>query len=159
VSGDPAFAREFFAKYIQGHEVADYQRLLGRAGLVVRKQNPGVAWLGDLRLEARDGARVASLVAPDWPVYAAGLDQDDIIERLDGQRVGSISELNAVLWRHKPGDRVKIVFVDRSRRAKEATITLAEDPTIEVVPAETISGGALTAAQRAFRERWLGKQP
>jgi predicted metalloprotease with PDZ domain len=158
VSGDPAFARDFFAKYIQGHEVADYQRLLGRAGFVVRKQSAGVSWIGNLRLETRDGARVTSLVAPDWPVYAAGLEQDDLLESFDGRRVNSLNELNALLSRHKPGDRVKIVFVDRRSRAKEATITLAEDPTLEVVPAETIGGGALTPAQRQFRERWLGKQ-
>jgi predicted metalloprotease with PDZ domain len=158
VSGDPAFARDFFAKYIQGHDVADYRRLLGRAGFLVRKQNPGVPWLGDLRLESRDGARVATLVSHDWPVYAAGLEQDDVVERFDGQRVNSLNEINAVLWRHKPGDRVKLVFVDRTSRAKEATVTLIEDPSIEVVPVETVSGGTLTAAQRAFRERWLGRQ-
>lgn len=36
VSGDPAFARDFFARYIQGHELADYRRLLMAAGLLVR---------------------------------------------------------------------------------------------------------------------------
>jgi predicted metalloprotease with PDZ domain len=159
VSGDPAFARDFFAKYIQGHDVADYPRLLGRAGFVVRRQNPGVSWAGDLRLESRDGARVATLVSPEWPVYAAGLEQDDVVEKLDGQRVNSLNEFNAVLWRHKPGDRVKLAYVDRTSRSKEVTVTLAEDPAIEVVPVETVSGGTLTAAQRAFRERWLGKQP
>jgi predicted metalloprotease with PDZ domain len=156
---DPDFARDFFAKYIQGHEVAEYQRLLGRAGFVVRKQNPGVAWLGDLRLEFRDGARVATLVDPDWPAYAAGLEQDDVVERFDGQRVNTVGEFNTALWRHKPGDRVKLTFVGRSGRAREATITLAEDPSIEVVPVETIGGAALGATQRAFRERWLGRQP
>jgi hypothetical protein len=53
---------------------------------------------------------------------------------------------------------VKLVFVDRRGRPKEATITLTEDPALEVVPVETTSGGALTATQRAFRERWLGRQ-
>ena len=32
VSGDAAFARDFFARYIQGREVADYARLLAQAG-------------------------------------------------------------------------------------------------------------------------------
>jgi len=36
VSGDPAFARDFFARYIQGRELADYRRLLLPAGLLVR---------------------------------------------------------------------------------------------------------------------------
>src|SRR5439155_12191098 len=63
VGGDPLFARDFFARYIQGHDVADYARLLGRAGVALRPARPGAAWLGDLRLDARGGsARVAMLV-------------------------------------------------------------------------------------------------
>jgi hypothetical protein len=33
-------------------------------------------------------------------------------------------------------------------------LVLAEDPTVEVIPIER-SGRPLTAAQRAFRERWV----
>ena len=36
VSGDAAFARDFFARYIQGRELADYGRLLAPAGFLVR---------------------------------------------------------------------------------------------------------------------------
>jgi hypothetical protein len=46
------------------------------------------------------------------------------------------------------------VFVDRTGVAKTAGVTLAEDPHAEVVPVE--SGGTLTPAQKAFRDRWLG---
>jgi len=53
--------------------------------------------------------------------------------------------------RHKPGDRISITFVDRTGRAKTATITLAEDPELEVVPVYSP-----TAAQKAFRDAWLG---
>ena len=41
VSGDPAFARNFFARYVQGHELADYRRLLMPAGLLVRSASRG----------------------------------------------------------------------------------------------------------------------
>jgi predicted metalloprotease with PDZ domain len=34
LSGDAAFVDEFFAQYIQGHQVTDYDRLLGLAGFV-----------------------------------------------------------------------------------------------------------------------------
>ena len=51
VSVDQTFAHDFFARYIQGHDVADYGRLLGRAGFVVRKPGAGRAWLGDLAAE------------------------------------------------------------------------------------------------------------
>jgi len=151
VSGDRAFARDFFGRYIEGHDLADYGRLLARAGLAVRKRHPGRAWLGDVHVEASGGAsRVAVLVAPTWPIYAAGIDQDDELQQIDGQRIGGDHDLAAVLQRHKPGDPVSIVFVDRTRVPKTASITLAEDPHIDVVVAEP------TAAQRDFRNRWLG---
>jgi predicted metalloprotease with PDZ domain len=154
VSGDPVFARDFFGRYIQGHDVADYARLLARAGFTLRKTNPGRAWLGDLRLESRNGARVAGLVAPTWPIYAAGIDQDDELQRVDGQRITGGADLAATLLRHKPGETVPVVFVDRTGVARTASVTLAEDPHTEVEPAE--SGGTLTKAQKTFRDRWLG---
>jgi predicted metalloprotease with PDZ domain len=153
VSGDQAFARDFFSKYIQGHDAADYPALLARAGLDVRKLHPGRAWLGDVLLVSRDGVRVLTLVAPDWPAYATGLEQDDELQELAGQHVRGESDLSAALGRHKPGDRVPIVFTDRTGRSTRATVTLAEDPHLEVVPIETP-----TAAQKAFRARWLGSK-
>jgi predicted metalloprotease with PDZ domain len=153
VIGDAAFARDFFSKYIQGHDAADYPRLLARAGLAVRKRHPGRAWLGDVNLVTHNGVRVGALVAPDWPVYATGLDEDDQLQQVAGQRVNAELDLSAALGRHKPGDRVPIVFTDRTGRSNRATVTLAEDPHLEVVPTET-----LTAVQKAFRDRWLGSK-
>jgi len=152
VSGDRAFARDFVGRYIQGHDVADYARLLARAGFTVRKRNPGRAWLGDLRLESRTGVRVATLVAPSWPIYRAGVDQDDEIQQIDGQRVAGDNDVTAALQRHKPGDQVAIVFKDRSGASKTASVTLGEDPHIEVVVSDP------TPVQRAFRDRWLASR-
>jgi predicted metalloprotease with PDZ domain len=151
VSGDRAFARDFFARYIQGHDVADYTRLLSRAGFTVRKRNPGRAWLGDVSLSVRTEAHVGGLVQPTWPIYAAGIDQDDELRTLDARHISGDSDVATVLQGHKPGDTIGIGFVDRTGVLKTTTITLAEDPHIEVVDA-----GSMTAAQRGFRERWLG---
>ena len=156
VSGDQAFARDFFARYIEGHDAADYERLLARAGLVLRKQHPGRAWWGDVRLETRSASvRVGEPPAPDWPAYAAGLDIGDEVRQLDRTRIGSPSDVTAVLQRHRPGDRLAIVFADRAGGARNGTVVLAEDPGVELVAVEA-AGGVLSAAQRAFRERWLG---
>ncbi len=153
VAGDQTFARDFFARYVQGHDVADYGRLLARAGFTLRKRNPGRAWLGDLSLESREGWRVGALVPPTWPIYAAGIDEDDELQQLDGQRIAGGGDIATILQRHKPGDRVAVVFVDRTGAPKTASITLAEDPYTDVVPVEA---AALTAAQKTFRESWLG---
>ena len=153
VSADRAFAHDFFARYIQGHEVADYARLLSRAGFGLRKRNPGRAWLGDLRVESRGGgARVAALVAPTWPIYAAGIDEDDDLQQMDGTRITGSGDVSSVLQRHKPGDTITIVYMNRAVAAKTAKVTLAEDPHVDVVGLEP------DVAQRAFRDRWLNSQ-
>jgi len=154
VAGDRAFARDFFPRYVEGHEIADYSRLLARAGFLVRKRHARRAWLGDLHVEAENGARVSSLVAPTWPIYAAGLDQDDELLQIGGHRINGDSDITAAVQKHKPGDTIQVVFVDRSGASKTATVKLTEDPHLEVVPAE--AAGTLTAAQKAFRNRWLG---
>ena len=154
VSGDRRFAGDFFARFIRGREVADYKALLAPAGFVVQPQGAGGAWLGDVAFNP-GGLQVAGLVAPGWPAYDAGLDQDDVLQRIDGQAVKVSADVAGVLRRHAPGDRVEIVFLDRAGTTKSAMMTLAEDPHVRVVTLEA-AGGTLTAAQRAFRDAWLG---
>ena len=68
VSGDAAFAREFFAKDIEGHDVVDYARLLARAGINLRRVAPGQATAGSVRLQDGQGAsRVSGYVPPGSP--------------------------------------------------------------------------------------------
>jgi predicted metalloprotease with PDZ domain len=156
IVNDAAFARQFFARYVQGHDAADYGRLLARAGFELRKRNPGRAWWGDLRLDFRNGSTfVSNLTSPASPAYAAGIDQDDEIRSVDGQSLATAEALNGLLLRHKPGDHIEVIFVDRTGAPKTAAVTLVEDPHVEVVPLEN-GGGTLTPAQKSFRDAWLG---
>jgi predicted metalloprotease with PDZ domain len=115
VSGDRAFAQEFFTRYIEGRELMDCAKLLGRAGLVVRKPSAGRAWIGAARLQLSGGAaRVAAVVPLASPLYNAGVEQDDQIVSLDGSELSSPSALEQVLVRHKPGETIPIRYVRRS---------------------------------------------
>jgi predicted metalloprotease with PDZ domain len=155
VSGDQAFVHDFFSRYIRGREAADYASLLARAGLVVRKRSAGRPWWGDVRVEARGGQLViAGLVSMNSPAYAAGLEQDDELRMIESSRIRSAEDVSSAVQRFKPGDRIRVVYIDRSRVEKTAVVTLAEDPHLEVLPAEA-AGGSLTAAARSFRDRWL----
>jgi predicted metalloprotease with PDZ domain len=114
VAGDARFARDFFAHFIQGHDTADYARLLMLAGLELRKTGSGRATWGDVRLDGRNGVVLAQ--APDFgsPAYQAGLDIGDDVKEVDGTRVSSAEDLNTVLRRHRVGDTLTVAFVDRS---------------------------------------------
>jgi predicted metalloprotease with PDZ domain len=155
VAGDAAFARDFFARFIHGREIADYAVLLQSAAIRLRKTAPGRAWLGDVRFDDRRGTvRLASSPPFGSPIYTAGIDVDDEIRQIDGTRIRSFADVTTIVNRRRPGDKLPVVFADRGGRQRTATITLAEDPAFELVRVER-DGAALTAAQRAFRERWL----
>ena len=158
VSGSAEFARDFFARYIDGHDVPDFERLLDRAGLLLRRTRRGQAWIGHVGFEpGSHGAKLMAATAPDTPMYAAGLDRDDEIVEIGGVRAASSQAITEVLRAHKPGERLSVVAVDRSGQRRMTAVTLGEDPAFELTPVES-SGGTLTDEQRAFRRRWLESQ-
>jgi predicted metalloprotease with PDZ domain len=155
VAGDRELARDFFARYVTGRESPDFGALLAPAGLVLQPVAPGRAWLGDLRLDGRDGLRVGTLVAPDAPVYRSGLEEGDLLNALDGKEVRTPADVAAVLDAHKPGDRIDVTYTDRRAQPITANVVLGEDPHVTIVPVER-AGGQLTPEQAAFRAAWLG---
>ena len=158
VAGDPDFAKEFFAKYIEGHEIVDYARLLLRAGFIVRSRPNARPFLGRVQLQPGGSAlRIGNLVPFDSPLYKAGVEQDDQLVNLDGVDLTSTQILDDVLGKHQAGDTVPLRFTRRSGEPVTTTITLVEDPRIEIVAVER-AGGTLTPEQKAFREDWLGSQ-
>jgi predicted metalloprotease with PDZ domain len=156
VSGDRGFANDFFTRFVEGREVVDYTRLLARAGLVMKKRSPGSAFAGQVNLQAGGSAlRVGALVPWESPLYRAGVAQDDQLVMLGDTALTTMAAWTEALAKHKPAERVPLRFVRRSGETVNGTITLDEDPRVEVVPIEK-SGGTLTDDQRRFRESWLG---
>lgn len=156
-SGDTAFARQFFSRYIHGRELPDFQALLAPAGLVLRRQNTGRAWWGDQRLESRNGLTIVDTPRANTPAYGAGLDVGDEIRSFDGNRVTTPDDVMAIVRRHKPGDTVIVEYVDRTELTKSTKVVLGEDPRLELVTAES-TGRTLTKAETTFRTAWLGRR-
>jgi len=157
VTKDRAFAEDFFRRYIAGREVVDYGALLAHAGLLLRKANPGKATIGAATIRYDDGQ--ATIVSPTLigtPLYDAGLDRGDRILRIAGRPVTSAQDLEAALAGRKPGESVAIEFEQRGR-TRTATLTLAEDPRLEIVTFER-AGRPVTSEIRKFREAWLGSR-
>ena len=155
VSGDAKFAEDFFARYIQGRDVVNYESLLARAGFVLGRASPGRAFAGNLRLQDVQGRpRVAGASPFGSPAYEAGLDRDDVILAVGGMNVTSARDVERVVGAARPGQQVPIVFERRGVRVN-AVLRLVEDPRVEITPAEAV-GQSLTPEQRRFREEWLG---
>lgn len=154
VTGDAAFAADFFDRYIEGHDVVDYEALLAHAGFLVRQAHPGRPWLGAPVAMEEGRTVVAAGTLVGSPLYEAGLDRGDVLLEIDGAPVTGPAFLDALLAFHAPGDTLAVTFEQRGER-KTTTLTLAEDPTVEVVPYEA-AGRPVTDAMQAFRARWRG---
>jgi len=157
VSGDRAFADDFFGRYMIGRDVVDYAHLLQRAGVLFRPHSRGRAWIGDVRGGMDGGTRISTLVAQGTPAFDAGLDQDDQITSLGGRTVTSWAQVQQILASHKPGDIVRVEFRRRTGATAGGTMTLKEDPSREAAFLED-AGGRPTAEQVAFRQAWLGSR-
>ena len=157
VSGDAAFARDFFAKFVQGHDVEDFARLLTAAGLQLRPVAAGQAYAGGLALsDGAGGARIASAVLTGSPAYVAGLERDDVITAVDGRKVENAGELTTAIRARRPGDVIRVTF-ERHGQRSSTSIKLIEDPRVRIVADEDL-GTTPSEAQRRFRDAWLSSQ-
>ena len=89
----------------------------------------------------------------DTPLYEAGIDEGDVIVSIDG-RPTTPAEWSAIS-RRKPGETVTMVIRRRDGKTLSVPVTVKPDPALQVIPIER-TGAALTAAQTAFRQAWLG---
>lgn len=154
VSGDAAFARDFFARYVIGSELPDYPTLLARAGFLVRVARPDAAWIGDTRLSASEGeVVVAGPTSIGTPMYALGLSAGDRILTIDGAAIGTLQDVRTALAAKKPGDEARVTWRGRTGE-RAAAVVLRANPRVEVVTFED-AGRTPSAAQLAFREAWL----
>lgn len=157
VSGDPAFAADVFARYIDRGEAMDYATLLAPVGMVLRPARPEAGSIGRLALADGDGGvEVVAPVPPGTPAYRAGLSSGDRIVRIDGVDVSTAAAVESALARRRPGSAVTLT-VEQRGALKKARLTLAADPTLEVVTFEA-AGQPVTPAIRAAREAWLGSK-
>jgi predicted metalloprotease with PDZ domain len=153
VTKDKTFAADFFSRYINGHESFNYAPLLEKAGLSLKKQHAGKAWLGQVQF-AENTTMISSNTIIGTPLYNAGLDVDNVITQLDGKLVARAADINDILSSHKPGDAISIQYKHRTE-TKTATITLGENPAYSLITYEQ-AGLTLTNEMSAFRNSWLG---
>jgi predicted metalloprotease with PDZ domain len=153
VTKDKTFAADFFARYITGHESFNYAPLLEKAGVTLKKQYAGKAWLGQVQFN-ENSTTISSNTIIGTPLYIAGLDFEDAITQLDGKPVARPADINEILGSHKPGDAISIQYKHRTE-TKTATVTLGENPAF-ILQTNEQAGQNLTSEMKEFRNSWLG---
>ena len=155
VTGDEAFADEFFDRYVDGHEVLDFAPLFERAGLVLRPRAPERGWLGRpaLRFE-RGGARVTAPLRFGTPLYDAGVARDDLLVSIDGRSCRRRPGSTGCFAISAPRRQVTVRY-ERRGAPVTATVEIVPDPARELLSLEQL-GRRPTEAQNRFRAAWLG---
>ena len=87
----------------------------------------GQGGLGGQGGTATSGAVVSGTV-PGSPAAKAGLSGGDVIVTVNGQTVGSATDLSSVLGQYKPGDQVTIGWVGQSGSRHSSSVQLVTGP-------------------------------
>jgi predicted metalloprotease with PDZ domain len=150
VSGDAAFAQDFFRRHVLGTEPLPYRRLFAAAGYALRERETPPT-LGPVRLEAQQGRMsVASNTVSTSPLFKAGLGRGDVVLSLNGTAIAQPGDWERVLSTLTPGTDVELVFESRAEK-KTARVTVGKNDRLEIVPMPTRS-----PEQDAIRTGWLG---
>ncbi len=121
------------------------QVVAGQRVIVTKTKGERRAWLGvyiqeldkerrkELGVKGREGVVVVEVV-PDSPADKAGLQEDDVIVRLDGEKVQEPDDLISGVKAKKPGDKVTVEYLrEGDRRQVEVTLGRAPQVTERVV--------------------------
>lgn len=128
---------DFFEKYVRGTEEINYDEILNKIGLKLTTGEKGekTAFLGG-NLSETDGKLMVRSVPADTPAYQQGLNTDDQIVAIDGNRA-SQSFLNTYIGDKKPGDKVKLtIFRFDELRELEITLGGRAKQSYAIVPVE-----------------------
>ena len=95
---------------IQGGSVKDYVDAM-------KDQDKDVKDYGTM-----EGVRIDKVVE-DGAASVAGLEAEDVITEVDGKKVKTMGDLQAIIAQKRPGDKVTVKFL-RNKKEKTATLTL-----------------------------------
>jgi predicted metalloprotease with PDZ domain len=154
-TGDAAFAKDFFDRYVEGREVPDFAKLLEPAGFRLSIDSVEKPYLG-ASLDNDSTGVFINWSQQGGSTYDAGIANGDVIFSLDGAPVNSIDSLTAMVSRHKVGDVVQVGVVQHSAR-RTIPMTIRGQRAMKVVTYET-AGVPVTPQITRFRQSWLGSR-
>jgi S1-C subfamily serine protease len=103
--------------------------IVGEPGFLgVEVQQLDAATADRLGLGSTDGVLIVG-ATPGTPAARVGIAEGSVITAIDGQRISSIDELGSALHRHKPGEDVRVTWVDENG-SHTATARLISGPAV-----------------------------
>ena len=150
---DPAFANDFFRRYVEGSEIPDFAALVTPAGLVFSADSATKPTLGIVADSVAKGVLVR-WAYENGSAYAAGWSNGDIVVSVDGEAATSPGVLNAIIARHRVGDVVSYQVLQKGNAPANGSMKLTGVPSFRLRTFESV-GRPVTPAIVAFRKDWL----
>ena len=124
-------------KRIMEDLISDGKVTRGWLGVSIQDIDAGMAKA--LKLKNRDGA-IISQVMKDSPAKAAGVEKQDVIISVDGEKVNDSSNLKNLISSGRPNDRTRLTVI-RDGKETNLTVTLGTRPNQDQLIRENIYGG------------------
>lgn len=151
LTNNPAFARSFFSRFIQGQELPDFAALFAEMGLQLTQAKPKQAFLTSATLlEQNKQLKVDSNTLIGSPLYQAGVDKGDLLLKLGRTKLKSKKQWDKALAQYKVGDTAELSFSSRGK-TYTTQVTFAADPALMLTELKDA-----TQMQLHRRQLWLG---
>jgi predicted metalloprotease with PDZ domain len=144
------FSRQFFDDYVYGKKREPLNELFASVGINVINPFAGISSLGNLTVKTTESmAEITNNIQKGSPLYEAGLENGDLIKKLDGKDIKTLSDITEILSNKKPGSELSIEF--RSRGVDISTTIKPREATGLQLQVDNNSG----VQQKTARSKWL----
>lgn len=148
---------DVYNDYVNGVKTIDYNKYFAYAGftLIDDAAKGNDAYLGAVTA-LKDGKIIVTNVSRQSPAWIAGLNVNDEILSIDGNRINNVSdprlsEVEKFISGKKPGEKV-MISINRDGLIRQIETTLVRNPNHRFRIASMTN---LTESQIAVRKRWL----
>lgn len=148
---------DVYKDYVNGVKTIDYNKYFAYAGfaLIDDAAKGNDAYLGAVTA-LKDGKIIVTNVSRQSPAWIAGLNVNDEILSIDGNRINNVSdprlsEVEKFISTKRPGEKI-LISLNRDGLIRQTDVTLVRNPNHRFRIASLPNP---TAAQIAVRKRWL----
>ncbi|RZM29508.1 MAG: M61 family peptidase [Pedobacter sp.] len=143
----------FYEKYVNGVQPADYTTYLGYAGVKVTNANAGknIPYLG-VASSKKEGKIMITSVARNSAAWVDGINVNDEIISINDVPVEAAIERMPVITGANVGDVLKVTL-KRDGVIRDFKVTLKASPNIKLV---AVADPGATATQKAVLKKWMG---
>jgi predicted metalloprotease with PDZ domain len=152
VTGNEAFAKDFFSKYIYDSKLPDFPALFAKFGVEMKPRNPTAVGFGAASFRyGAEGPLVQNQVLRGSALYEAGATKGDRILTIDGKAFKNEAEFKAIVQQLKVGERYAISYVQQGYE-KQGTFTAVADPSWSLT---YLPDAKVDKKVRALRDSWI----